>query len=244
MKQFGFLFHWGGFDGEKTSNSESPLSNGFLKKIKDIPQFSDITARHGARVPKDMPSTWRLLSFRSPKPLAGEDVDDSRRLDGGDFPYHVFVRINPKAGTVIFASRRYSITEAAVMTFHTYTVPKMQRRNVRVAELAARLLNKTTSTDYFITFINADVPGYGEALRSISLEGEDIAGTGFFIVGSDTEPSPTKGGLHYSNFNAKRIGLRPVTSRNECGRFGADNRVEFSDESIGALEDFFSFVNV
>lgn len=244
MKQFGFLFYWSGFSGEDISNQGTSSSGEFLDRINGVPQFSDITNRGGVRVPKDMPSTWRLLIFRSPKPLAGEDIDDSRRLDGGDFPYHIYVRINPKAGTVIFASRRYSITEAAVMTFHTYTVPKMQRRNVRVAELAERLLTKTASTEYFITFINADVPGYGEALRSISLEGEDIAGTGFFIVGSDAEPSTTKGGLHYSNFNAKRIGLRPISSRSECGRFGADNRIEFSDESIGALEDFFSFVNV
>lgn len=243
MKQFGFLFSWSGFGPEVPSGQEPPFDE-FSKRLNEVPQFTDITDRHGVARPKDMPSSWRLLSFRSLKPLAGEDLENSKRLDSGDFPYHVYVRINAQAGTIIFAARRYSITEAAVMTFHTYTVPKMKRRNVRVAELAERLLTKRTTTDYFITFLNADVPGYGEALRSLSLEGEDIAGTGFFLLGEETEPTSTKGGLQYANFNAKRIGLRPVTSRNEFGRFGADNRVEFSDDSIGSLEEFFSFVNV
>ncbi len=242
MKLFGFLFNWSGYSQENTSHNsgDDPL----LQELKKVPQFSDISGRQGVSPSAALPDSWRLFSFRSNRPLAGEDLESRKMFDGGDFVYNVFIRTNQKAGTVIFVSKRFSISEAAVMTLHTYIVPKMQRRNIRVAELSKRLLGPVSKTDYFITFLSTDVPGFGDSLKSMTLEGEDIAGARFFKLGNPETPKEASTGLPYANFTAKRIGLRPVDSRQECGRFGTDNRIECSDDALQELEEFLEFVNV
>lgn len=242
MKLFGFLFNWNDFS--RQMSGESTEQDSFVARLHKVPQFSDITDNQGVNQTSRLPKTWRLLNFRSNKALAGEELDGRLRLDGDEFVYRIYVRANLETGSVIFASRRLSISEAAVMTQNTYVLPKLQRRNIRVAELSERLLRRDTITDYFVTFLSADVPGYGDSLKSISLEGEDIAGAGFFFFDDVSGSTEKKHGLHYSNFTARRIGLRPVDSRLECGRFGVDNRIEFSDDSIQELEDFLLYVNV
>lgn len=242
MKLFGFLFSWGKLDG--LPGNYAAVKNDYIEALREVPQFSDISGRQGVSLPAQLPDTWRLINFRSSKPLAGEDIENRRKLDSSDFVYRVFVRVKGEAGTIIFASRRYSITEAAVMTMNTYLTPKMQRRNIRVPELSARLLENEGKTEYFVTFLNADVPGFGDSLRSISLEGEDIAGAGFFNFDNESGGRYESVGLNYANFTARRIGLRPIASRHECGRFGADNRIEFSDDAIQELEEFLTYVGV
>lgn len=242
MKLFGFLFNWGGYTQghEVGSGNRDP----FLVNLENVPQFLDITGKQGVNTSSQIPEAWRLLSFRSNRPLAGEDIESRSSLDGDNFAYNVYVRTNLEAGTVIFASRRFSISEAAVMTLHTYVVPKLQRRNIRVAELAERLLGQTVKTDYFVTYLNTDVPGYGDSLKNLTLEGEDVAGAGFFRLGEQEDTKDESAGLPYANFTAKKIGLRPVKSRQECGRFGTDNRIECSDDALQDLEDFLGFVKV
>lgn len=173
MKLFGFLFNWSAYNQDHEFTRKSP--NPFVDSLASVPQFADISGRQGVNTASPLPELWRLVNFRSSKPLAGEDVESKRGLDGDDFVYRIFVRTNQKTGTVIFASRRFNISEAAVMTFNAYVVPKLQRRNIRVAELSERLLAQETKTDYFVTFLSTDVPGYGDALKSLSLEGADIA---------------------------------------------------------------------
>jgi hypothetical protein len=242
MKLFGFLFSWAGYEG--VSDEIDRTINPFVQNLKSVPQLSDISGKQGVNTASPLPASWRLVNFRSSKPLAGEDLDSRRSLDNDDFIYRVFIRTNPHAGTVIFASRRFSISEAAVMTVNSYVVPKLQRRNIRVAELSERLLGQEIKTDYFVTFLSADVPGYGDSLKSLALEGEDIAGANFFRLPGQANSSASSGKLPFTNFTAKRIGLRPVNSRQECGRFGTDNRIEFSEEALQELEDFLAYVGV
>lgn len=245
MKLFGFLFNWRGYSGiGEDGVGRGSGGDPFLVSLQSTPQFSDVSGKQGVAVASALPETWRIVNFRSNKPLAGENPNEEDMFEHDRFMYQVFVRLNRNAGTVIVASRRFSIAEAAVMTVNTYLRPKLVRRNIRVSELSKHFLGLEDRTSYFVTFLSTDVPGYGDSLRSLSLEGEDIAGAGFFKTDRDREMTDAVHSLPYSNFTAKRIGLRPVHSRVECGRFGADNRIEFSDDGIAELETFLLYVNV
>jgi len=242
MKMYGYLFTWGGFS--QHGAEEYSMPDPFVVGLHKVPQFEDITGKHGINVPGTLPGSWRVLNFRSPKALAGEDTEGRKRLDDGDYIYRVYVRTNPTSGSICIASRRLSISESAISATNTYVVPKLQKRVIRVAELSERLLRGEVKTEYFITFLSADVPGYGDALRTLSLEGEDIAGASFFNFFEFAGALAGNQGLSYSNFTARRIGLRPVDSYVECGRFGADNRIEFFDDSIQELERFLNYVKI
>ena len=241
MKLYGFLFSWLGFSKDYVGSESKSMT--FEAALGEVPQLTNITGRQGVQKASPLPKNWRLVNFRSHEALAGESDEKRASLDGDDYSYDLYVRLNPQAGTVIFASKRYKITEAAVKTFHTRDLPKLVRREIRVPELAKRLLLRGASTEYFVTFLNTNVPGFGESLNSMSLEGEDIAGAGFFRL-EETRDNLAHPGLSYSNFTARRIGLRPIDSRHEFGRFGTDNRMEFSDELLSELEDFLNYVKV
>ncbi|MCV6596607.1 MAG: hypothetical protein OIF40_05915 [Mangrovicoccus sp.] len=213
--------------------------------LEGAPKFTDLSSKQGVTIPKPLPENWSLVEFVSDEPLTKDDFDSQpKALDRNVYPYWVYLRTNPETGTVIVASATFRITIQAVMTINAYVLPKMQRRNIRVAELAERLLRQEAKTDYFMTLLTTDVPGFGESVKSLSLEGEDIVGAGFFHFLPPQSDSSSKQGLRYTNFTAKRIGLRPTNSRNECGRFGTDNRIEFSDDGLQELENFLNYVNV
>ncbi|MDX8347388.1 hypothetical protein SLH49_05250 [Cognatiyoonia sp. IB215446] len=243
MKLYGFLFQWDGFAPHRVS--PEAIGDAFLFSLNDVPKFSDISDRHGVVIPKPLPKNWRLFEFISNEPLTKDDsVKPPRTLDRNGYPYWIHIRTNMDAGTVIVAAATFRIAVQAVMTINAYVLPKMQRRNIRVAELAERLLRHESKTEYYVTLLTTDVPGFGEAVKSLSLEGEDIVGAEFFHFSNSTSNDSQKQGLRYTNFTAKRIGLRPIDSRSECGRFGTDNRIEFSDDGLQELEDFLKYVSV
>ena len=243
MRLYGFLFQWNGFSSERVGKAFE--GDPFIYTLNEASKLTDITNKQGVKVPKPLPEKWRLIEFLSDEPLTKEDSDSApRSLDRNSYPYWIYIRSNIETGAVIVASASFRITVQAVMTINTYILPKMQRRNIRVAELAERLLRQEARTEYFITLLTTDVPGYGDSVKSLSLEGDDIAGAGFFHFTSASNNVGDKQGLRYKNFTAKRIGLRPVDSRIECGRFGTENRIEFSDEGLQELEDFLGYVGV
>jgi hypothetical protein len=216
-----------------------------MAKLNGSPKFTDLSNKQGVTPPKPLPENWRLIECASDEPLTKDDFDSPpKAFDRKVYPYWVYLRTNHETGTVIVASSTFRITVQAVMTMNAYVLPKMQRRNIRVAELAERLLRQESKTDYFVTLLTTDVPGYGDSVKSLSLEGEDIVGAGFFNFLPPQSDANSKQGLRYTNFTAKRIGLRPTDSRNECGRFGTDNRIEFSDDGLKELESFLNYVNV
>ncbi len=235
MMLFGYLFRWSGFQGATDE------ANPFLSELSQVPQFTDVTGKQGVKVASEIPLMWHVLNFRSGEPLAGEE-QDGRMLK--DYEYRVFVRVNPLSGSVIFASSRYKISDSAVATFNAYIAPKLQRRHIRVAELSERLFHQRSRADYFVTYFLADVPGYGEALKMLSLAGDDVAGAGFFSFDKSSQSSSQSGVLHYSDFTARQIGLRPIDSRQECGRFGGTGTIQFPDEAIQELDKFLIYANV
>jgi len=214
---FGYLFDWDGF---KDFGNEEPRTQVFRKSLLDQSAFRDMPQRAIAKAPR-----WSIYRFLCHKPLLGEEVDG---LDTkSPFVYPFYVRVNESTGTVIIAASRYTVTEEVVRTFNSYITPGIQRRVVNVKSLAEHLLETGTEKYYAVTYLLADVPGYGSALTSVSLIGDDIGGAAAeFLPDERTKLTP------------RQLGVRSVSSRVECGRFGSLGSVQFRSELIQDLERF------
>jgi hypothetical protein len=236
---FGYLFRWRPLSEEDAVNSGAS----FLRDaIKRVPQFDDVTGRHGVSAPRNLPDNWRIVIFRSRVALG--DDEHINPIDG-QFPYTVLLRESVENGTIVFAAKRYRITDAAVKTFNAYVVPRLQRRHIRVAELADTMMRGTSKLDYYLTHLAADVPRFGASLRSITLSGDDIARAGFFHSDVKGGTATMAEGFPYSYFTAKQIGLRaPGSKISEFGKFGGTGAIQFVEEGISDLETFLGRVGV
>lgn len=235
-KRYGYLLNWKGFNDAIGRIDDT--NKAFFEGVARVPQLENITGRSGVKVPK-MPKNWSVLLFRSSEPL-GSETQTMTSL--AHYEYFLHVRVSKRSSSVLIASDSYKVADSAIATFNTYVVPKLQRRYIRVADLAERMFRQKSQTDYYVTHFLADVPGYGEALKSMTLTGEDIASAGFFDMEESGENNGN--GLPFSNFTARQIGLRPVDSRVECGRFGATGTVSFPPDAVDELDAFLNYANV
>jgi len=213
---YGYLFEWDGFTSDEV---KKPNSMRFKEALLSLSAFQ------GFRSVRKAPR-WSVYKFMSSKPLNGEELHSLP----ADFrySYEIYVRVNERTKTVVIAASRYTITEEAVRTFNTYLAPNLQRKIINIKELSEHLLEKGNRKQFAVTYLLADVPGYGSALSLISLIGEDIGSTDFL---DDQRNSLT----------TRQIGVRPIDNRTECGRFASIGSVQFRTDQLGDLEAFLSY---
>lgn len=214
---YGYIFLWEGFSDSET---DVPNSKIFRDALKDISSFKSIPNERIIGSPR-----WSVYWFLSSKPLLGEEPDMYRK---DPYTYKILFRVNEKTDTVIIAGDRYSIAEAAVATFNTYINPNFKRKIVNISRLSDNLFKKGFEKFFAVTYLLADVPGYGAALNTIALHGDDIAEADFLS-------------REALNFTARQIGVRPVDNRYECGRFGNLGTIQFRRENIPGLEKFLNY---
>lgn len=211
--QFGYIFTWEGF---RSVDGESDLADQFLGELGKSASFKIERERRissGRR--------WQILKFASSVPLLGEERD---MFPDARFYYRMYCRINKKTGTIILAAPRYLISDAAVQAINISINPNIRRKIINIKELSEYLLGPEPQS-FAITYYMADVPGYGSALNTIALYGDDIAAANFLAA-------------ERANFTARQIGIRPTSQRAECGRFGNTGSIQFRDENIEVLEEF------
>ena len=236
MNLFGYLFTWDGFNLDEEKATSNPTL--FDEALKSAKKFRDITKKDPSFSKLTIPPRWKVNYFQSTEPLAEEEPNLY-----GYYDYRIYIRVNDKTDTVVIAANRYKITEAAVATFNTYVTPKLQRKVIGISELAENLFDERIPKKFAVTYFLADVPGYGSALRTIALAGDDIANAGFM---SEYEQHIKHDGVEAGsgksrNFTARQVGLRPINARYECGRFGNSGTIQFPDDSIPQLEAFLAY---
>ena len=236
MNLFGYIFDWSGFKPDKDMAGANFAQ--FEEAMLAARNFRDVSETGLSKSIVNVPPRWKVVLFQSSEPLAGEEPNFL-----GSFEYRLLVRVNEMTNSVIIAAARYKISDAAISTFNVYTTPKLRRKIIAIPDLASHLLDENVPKKFAITFFKADVPGFGAALRSITLEGDDVFGAGFlqrgFGSGQFAGEAAVGGGL--SVFTARQIGIRPINSRSECGRFGNNGTVQFSDDAIPQLERFLAY---
>jgi hypothetical protein len=97
-----------------------------------------------------------------------------------------------------------------------------------VKGLSDRLFDVAAREPFAITFLLADLPGFGSALSSMSLQGDDIGAANFSITGN-------------MMFTTRQIGVRSLTTRSECGRFGNLGSVRFNTDMITDFEELLTY---
>ncbi|MCO5159927.1 MAG: hypothetical protein M9939_02235 [Mesorhizobium sp.] len=214
---YGYIFTWDGVQGEV--EGKKALSEQFFSAVVALRQFKKIADRRGAHSTR-----WRRFLYESSHALLGEE---SGGLFDHVWTYKVHFRVNDATGTVIIAAPRYAITDAVVQAINVKLTPNVRRKLINVAELSDHLLSPQAQ-QFAITYYMADVPGYGSALSTISLHGDDIAAADFL----------TK---ERGDFTARQIGVRPLNQRSDCGRFGNTGQIQFRDENLEMLELFLSY---
>ena len=123
------------------------------------------------------------------------------------------------------AGARYTVTEEAMRNFNTYVRPSLTRKVINIKSLTEHLFERGAERHFAVTHFNADVPGYGTALSSISLNGDDIGSADFLVD-------------ERGNFTARQVGVRPLNHRSECGRFGSVGSVQFRTDLLDNFERF------
>lgn len=211
---FGYIFEW---DGLKPAE-EVPNSKRFAEALLSIKAFRPIEENSITRARR-----WSVYRFLSPKPLLGEEPHHDGM--GHSYSYKIYVRVNEKTGTLVVAGSRFSVTEEVVRTFNTYIRPSLQRKVINIKGLSDHLLERGREKRFAVTHLTADVPGYGTAVNSISLTGDDIGGSDFLVT-------------ERAEFTFRQIGVRPVDHRSECGRFGSVGSVQFRTDLLGNFEQF------
>ncbi|HEY5723180.1 MAG TPA: hypothetical protein VIT45_12740 [Allosphingosinicella sp.] len=94
--------------------------------------------------------------------------------------------------------------------------------------MADYLLEPGAEKRFAVTYLLADVPGYGSALSSMSLIGDDIAAADFMVE-------------ERGKLTARQLGVRSIFSRIECGRFGSLGSIRFRPACISDFESFLSY---
>ena len=215
---YGYIFEWDGFNSKESSVTNTDRFKEQLLSVRSFQNFVDRKVTLAKR--------WSLYKFHSPKPLLGEE--SSALAMNADYAYSVYVRVNDKTGTLVIAASRYTVTEEAVKTFNVYIKPSLQRKVINIKGLSDHLLERGTEKRFAVTHLNADVPGYGTAVSSISLSGDDIGAADFLVD-------------ERADFTIRQVGVRPVDGRSECGRFGSVGSVQFRTELLGEFERFLSY---
>ncbi|MBY3256700.1 hypothetical protein E0I74_29270 [Rhizobium laguerreae] len=212
---FGYIFTWDGFGKGEGTDKYSDL---FSEALMKMSQFK--TSRGKSRMTS---KRWQALTYESRQPLLGEDPGFVESV----WTYPIRLRVNDTTGTIVIAAPRYAITDAAVQTINSRLAPNVRRKLVNVGEVSDHLLQPAPQ-QFAITYYMADVPGYGSALNTISLHGDDIAAADFLVK-------------ERASFTARQIGVRPLSQRAECGRFGNTGSIQFRDEYIEMLEQFLAY---
>jgi hypothetical protein len=223
MQLYGYIFTWGGFD-PYGAISNSAAFNDAVERVPTL-SFSEDEDKFGLKSRK-----WSVLLFRSRLHLMGEpdEIRQERFPGTQDIFYPVFLRINNRTKAVVLAGQRYAITDAAVKAFNAFVNPNLTRRVIDVEGITRRLFNPNQEKQFCLTYFLADVPGYGSALTSISLHGDDLAASDFL-----TEER--------QNFTARQIGIRSVLSRVESCRIGNHGTLQFRLQATADLERVLNF---
>jgi hypothetical protein len=214
---YGYLFEWPtSSEALQVSRSEA-----FQSAVESIRSFRLAEDHRINDIPR-----WTSYRFESLKPL--HTVDGEPLFRDTPYTYSVFVRVNDKTSTVVIAAARYSITDEVVRLFNTTVRPMLKRKSINVRGLSDYLLNEQKRKRFFVTYLLGDVPAYGSALTSISLHGDDIAAAEFSL--------PEGAAL-----TARQIGVRLLTPRMECARFGTLGSVQFRTDLAAEFEQFLTY---
>lgn len=211
---FGYIFEW----DQLNANENASNSKLFTEVFLSIKAFKAMEDHKFALAPR-----WSVFRFLSPKPLLGEEPHHDGM--GHSYSYKVYVRVNEKTGTLVIAGSRYSVTEEVVRTFNAYVRPSLQRKVINIKGLSDHLLERGTEKKFAVTHLTADVPGYGTAVGSVSLAGDDIGGSDFLVE-------------ERAKLTIRQVGVRPVDHRSECGRFGSVGSVQFRTDLLDNFERF------
>lgn len=218
---YGYVLEWDGFEAGSTESNRAL----FERSVFQVPTLE----QGGDR--RYLPSKrWSFFNFRSNKPLLGEfESDKQATIVGAEMRFYpVYFRVNERTKTVILASQRYAITDLAVSTFNAFINPNLRRRVIDIESLSSRLLTTEEDKKFCVTYYMADVPGYGSALNTISLHGDDLGAADFLSE-------------ERTKFTARQIGVRTISNRSEAGRFSNTGSIQFRLEAIPELEKFLSY---
>lgn len=218
---YGYVLEWDGFEAGSADSNRSLFEESILR----VPTLEKGNDR------RYLPSKrWSFFSLRSNRPLLGEfESENQSKIEGSETRFYpVYFRVNERTKTVIFAAQRYSITDVAVSTFNAFITPNLRRRVIDIEALSSRLLTDDEDKKFCVTYFMADVPGYGSALNTISLHGDDLGAADFLSE-------------ERTNFTARQIGVRTISNRSEAGRFSNTGSIQFRLEAIPELEKFLSY---
>jgi hypothetical protein len=116
---------------------------------------------------------WEEYRFSSPKPLMGEE----QLTLTGSFDYIILARRS--ASRILVAGEGLRIVEQIIRFENSMGAgPKLRRVTISVHALVQAIAQ--TPGRYLLSRVDALVPGYGQALRSISFYGDDVGEAALF----------------------------------------------------------------
>lgn len=210
---FGYVLDWDGTQNSGTTFLEILTA----EKVAEI--------RSNARTDERVGRRWQSFWLFSRRPLLGEEAGG---LDVSPiYRYRLFVRVNSVTNSVILASPRYAITDAAVESVNRAISPDLRRRVLNVNELSQHLLARQAQ-HYAVTYLMADVTGHKPFINTLALYGDDIGAANFLLE-------------ERKAFIARQVGVRSIRGIVEFGRFGNTGSIQFQAELAEELEQFLSY---
>ena len=216
---YGYLFGWTGSFASPTAEETPRDFDRAMMSVGDIEPVSDSRVRIGPR--------WSIYHLRTLKRLHG--TEQNILYADAPYSYMFYTRVSEITGTIVLASERYAVTDEVVRLFNRVVRPALHRQRVNVKRLADILLDRAKRHTFAVTYVLADVPGFGAALSSLSLHGDDIAAAEFKLPG----------GLALT---ARQIGVRSSKRRVECGRIANIGSVQFKTDMAADFELFLALV--
>lgn len=171
-------------------------------------------------------SKWEEFKFSSPLPLRGEEQPTLT----GHFEYAIFCR---RSGPrILVLSEALSVVDAILRQESVYgKSPKLRRMSIAVDPLVKFIAR--SAGRYLLSRVDALVPAYGQALRSISFYGDDIGEAKIFRDSLDL-------------LQCYGCGLREVSGKTEILRLVNKGIVSFQFSGvrrIAEVEKALSFVS-
>lgn len=208
---YGYVMSWPG--GMLDADAGATRADRFFSRITTVPEMV------GNRDAFTISKRWRRLVYASHEPLRGE-----QRIDGFPevFRYRLLIRVSEVSHTVIIGSETTKITNLLVKRMQDVLSPQLQSIQIRVDALVEHLLGEA-DPPFAMTRLVMDVPSQGNALKTMSLAGDDIARAKSIqdvITGNTT----------------KEVGLRDVRDSVESAGLGSAGTVRFYDNRLEGVE--------
>jgi hypothetical protein len=149
-------------------------------------------------------SRWEWLTFTSDSSLLGDD-----RLGPGPVEYPVLVRRSDKRVAMLSLDKRV-VLHLLGHEFGGAGESELHHVTVRVHDLVSFLVSSPSK--YVLSLVHAKIPAFGNALKSMSFYGDDVAEANLFRD-------------NFGLLNCHTCGLKDVIRGSEIVRIGSDGQL-------------------